>query len=101
MGFKRQRDELERSDACETDAPDLTADLSLNYELELTNFAATPYDDQQPEEEELLPESEEPSPANLDPSDPFAYFFRVQAERARSLHLEQQLVLTHLHRLRH
>ena len=83
MGFKRQRVELEQSDARETDASDPTADLSLNYELELANFAAIPEDDQQPEEEEPLPEPEEPSPANLDPSDLFAYFFKVQAERAR------------------
>ena len=83
MGFKRHRVELEQSGACETDAPDPPADLSLNYELALANFAAIPEDDQQPEEEEPLPEPEEPSPANLDPTDLFAYFFRVQAERAR------------------
>ena len=35
MGFKRQRVELVQSDARETDAPDPTADLSLNYELRL------------------------------------------------------------------
>ena len=53
--------------------------LPLNYELELANFAAIPDHEQEPEE----PAPEEPSPANLDPSDLFAYFFRVQAERAR------------------
>ena len=49
MGFKRRRVELEQSDARETDALDSTADLSLNYELELANFAAIPDDDQHPE----------------------------------------------------
>ena len=48
MGFKRQRVELELSDARETDAPDPTADFSLNYELELANFGAIADDDQQP-----------------------------------------------------
>ena len=62
-----------------TDAPDPTADLSLNYELELANFAAILDHEQEPEE----PAFEEPAPANLDPSGLFAYFFRVQAERAR------------------
>ena len=33
LGFKRQRVELEQSDARETDKPDPTADPSLNYEL--------------------------------------------------------------------
>ena len=33
MGFKRQRVTYDLSDARETDAPDPTADLSLNYEL--------------------------------------------------------------------
>ena len=83
MGFKHQRVELEQSDARETDAPDPTADLSLNYELELASFDAIPGDDQHPEEEEPLPEPEKPYPANFDPSDVFAYFFRVQAEHAR------------------
>ena len=83
MGFKRQRVEFQHPNARETDAPDPTADLSLNYELELANFAAIPDDDQHPEEEEPLPEPEEPFPANLDPSDMLAYFFRVHAERAR------------------
>ena len=32
MGFKRQRVEFEQSDARERDAPDPTADLSLNCE---------------------------------------------------------------------
>ena len=58
---------------------DPTADLSLNYELELANFAAIPDHEQELEE----PAPEEPAPANLDPSDLFAFFFRVQAERAR------------------
>ena len=77
MGFKRQRVAFDLSDPRATDAPDPTADLSLNYELELANFAAIPDHEQEPEE------PEEPAPANLDPSDLFAYFFRVQAERAR------------------
>ena len=67
------------SDPRETDAPDPTVDLSLNYELELANFAATPDHEQKAEE----PAPEEPASANLDPSDIFAYFFRVQAERAK------------------
>ena len=75
MGFKRQR--------VETDAPDPTADLSLNYKLKLANFDAIPDDDQHPEEEETLPEPEEPSPAKLDQSDLLAYFFRAQAGCAR------------------
>ena len=75
MGFKRQRVAFDLSDPRATDAPDPTADLSLNYELELANFAAIPDHAQEPEE----PAPEEPAPANLDPSD----FFRVQAERAR------------------
>ena len=83
MGYKRQRVTYDLCDPRATDAPDLTAELSLNYGLELANFAATPDHDQEPEEEEPLPEPEEPTPANLDPSDLFAYFFRVQAERAR------------------
>ena len=74
MGFKRQRVAFDLSDPRATDAPDPTADLSLNYELELANFAAIPDHEQEPEE---------PAPANLDPSDLFAYFFRVQAEHAR------------------
>ena len=85
MGFKRQRVELEQSDARETDAPDPTADFSLNYELELASFAAILDDYQQPEEDEPLLEPEEPSPANLDPFHLFAYFFRVQAERPREV----------------
>ena len=79
MGFKRQRVAFDLSDPRATDAPDPTADFSLNYELELANFAAIPDHEQEPEE----PAPEEPAPANLDPSDLFAYFFRVQAERAR------------------
>ena len=79
MGFKRQRVAFDLSDPRATDAPDPTADLSLNYELELENFAAIPDHEQEPEE----PAPEEPAPANLDPSDLFAFFFRVQAERAR------------------
>ena len=82
MGFKRQRVAFDLSDPRATDAPDPTADLSLNYELELANFAAIPDHEQEPEEPEE-PAPEEPAPANLDPSDLFAYFFRVQAERAR------------------
>ena len=50
---------------------------SSKYELELANFAAIPDHEQEPEEEAPLPEPEEPEPANLDPSDLFAYFFRV------------------------
>ena len=83
MGFKRQRVPYDLCDPRATDAPDPTADLSLNNELELANFAAIPDHDQEPEEKEPLPEPEEPAPENLDPSDLFAYFFRVQAERAR------------------
>ena len=79
MGFKRQRVAFDLSDPRATDAPDPTADLSLNYELELANFAASPDHEEEPEE----PAPEEPAPANLDPSYLFAYFFRVQAERAR------------------
>ena len=82
MGFKRQRVELEQSDARETDAPDPTADLSLDYELELANFAAIPDDDQHSEEEEPLPEPEEPRPTNLDPSNLFEVFFGEQARLA-------------------
>ena len=82
MGFKRQRLAYDLCDPRATDAPDPTADLPLNYELELANFAAIPDRDQEPEGEELLPEPEEPVPANLEPSGLFAYFFRVQAERA-------------------
>ena len=84
MGFKRRRVELEQSDARETDALDSTADLSLNYELELANFAAIPDDDQQPEEEDRLPEPEEPSPANLDLSDLFAYVLLQSSSSART-----------------
>ena len=83
MGFKRQRVAYDLCEPRATDAPDPTADLSPNYELELANFAAIPDHDQEPEKEEPLPEPEEPAPANLDPSDLFAYLFRVQAERAR------------------
>ena len=83
MGYKRQRVTYDLSDPRATDAPDPTADFFLNYELELANFAAIPDHDQEREDEEPLPEPEEPTPANLDPSDLLAYFFRVQAERAR------------------
>ena len=83
MGFKQQHVAYDLRDSRATDAPDPTADLSLNYELQLTNFAEIPGHEQEPEEEEPLPEPEEPAPANLDPSDLFAYFFRIQAERAR------------------
>ena len=83
MGYKRQRIAFDLSDLRATDAPDPSADFSLNYELGLANFAAIPDHEQEPEEEEPLPEPEEPAPANFDPSDLFAYFFRVQAERAR------------------
>ena len=82
MGFKRQRVAFDLSDPRATDVPDPTADLSFNYELELANFAAIRDHEQEPEKPEE-PEPEEPAPANLDPSDLFAYFFRVQAERAR------------------
>ena len=82
MGFKRQRMELEQSDARETDAPDPTADLSLDYELELANFATIPDDDQHSEEEGPLPERKEPRPAKLDQSDIFEFFFRGQARSA-------------------
>ena len=83
MGFKWQRVAYDLSDPRATDAPDPTADLSLNYELELANFAAIPDHEQEPEEEECLLEPEEAAPANLDQFDFFAYFFRVQIERAR------------------
>ena len=79
MGFKWQRVASDLGDLRATDSPDPAADLSLNYELELANFAAIP--DQEQELEEPAPE--EPAPANLDPSDFFAYFFRVQAQRTR------------------
>ena len=71
MGFKRSRFEFEQPDLREPDAPDpdATADYSLNYEQELADFEALP--EQEPEE------PEEPAPANLDPSDLFAYSFRV------------------------
>ena len=82
MGFKRQRVAYDLSDPRATDVPDPTVDLSFNYELGLANFAATPDHEQEPEEEEPLPEPKEPAPANLDPSDLFAYLFRVRAERA-------------------
>ena len=39
--------------------------LSLDYDFELTNFAAIPDDEQEPEE----PALEEPAPANLDTFD--------------------------------
>ena len=81
MGFKRQRVAYDLSDPHATEAPDPTADLFLNYELELANFAAIPDHEQEPEEEPF-PEPEEPAPANLDPSDLFACFFRVQADCA-------------------
>ena len=83
MGFKQQRVSYDLRDPRATDAPDPTADLSLNCELELANFAAIPGHDQEPEEEEPLPEPRGPAPANLYPSDLFAFFFRVQAGRAR------------------
>ena len=70
MGFKRQRVAFDLSDPRATDAPDPTANLSLNYELKLANFAAIPDHKQEPEE----PAPEEPAPANLDPSDLFAFF---------------------------
>ena len=66
MGFKRQRVAYDLCDPHATDAPDPTADFSLNYELELANFAAIPDHEQEPEEEAPLPEPEEPAPANLD-----------------------------------
>ena len=67
-----------------TDAPDPTANLSLNHELELANLAALPNHEQKPEEEEEpLAEPKEPASANLDLFDLFAYFFRVQAVIAR------------------
>ena len=77
MGFKRSRFEFEQPDLRELDAPDpdATADYSLNYEQELADFEALP--EQEPEE------PEEPATANLDPSDLFAYFLKVQAERVR------------------
>ena len=68
MGFKRQHVAYDLSDPRAADAPDPTADLSLNYELELANFATIPDHEKEPEEEEPLPEPEEPAPANLDPS---------------------------------
>ena len=82
MAFKRQRMELEQSDTRHTDTPDSTADLSLDYALELSNFAAIPDDGQHPGKEEPLPEPEEPRPANLDPSDLFEFCFREQARLA-------------------
>ena len=74
MGFKRSRFKFDQPDLREPDAPDpdATADKSLNYKQELADFEALT--EQEPEE---------PAPANLDPSDLFAYFFRVQAGRAR------------------
>ena len=54
MGFKRQRVAYDLCDPRATDAPDPTADLSLNYELELANFAAIPDHEQEPEEEESI-----------------------------------------------
>ena len=45
MGYKRQRITYDLCDPRATDAPDApdpTADLSLNYELELANSAAIP-----------------------------------------------------------
>ena len=62
MSFKRQRVAFDLNDPRATDAPDPTADLSLNYELELANFAAVPDHEQEPEE----PAPEEPAPANLE-----------------------------------
>ena len=40
MGLKRLRVVYDLSDLRATDAPDSNVDLFLNYELELTNFAA-------------------------------------------------------------
>ena len=91
MVFKRQQVELEQSDARETDAPDPTADLSLNYALELANFAAIPDDDQQPKEEEPLPEHypREPRPVR-----PVRVLLQSSSRACtRSLHLERQLAL--------
>ena len=96
MGFKRQRVAYDLSDPRATDAPDPTADFSLNYKLELANFAAIPDHEQEPEEDEPFPEPEEPAPANLDPADLFAYFFSSGRARTRSLHLERRLALPHL-----
>ena len=77
MGFKRSRFEFEQRDLRE---PDATADYSLNYEQKLADFEALPEQElEEPEE----PAPEEPAPANFDPSELYAYFFRVQAERAR------------------
>ena len=50
MGFKRQRIAYDLSDLCATDALDSTANLFLNYELKLTNFAAIQDHEQEPEE---------------------------------------------------
>ena len=79
MSFKRQRVAFDLNDPRATDAPDPTADLSLNYELELANFAAIPDHNQDPEEAA----SEELANASVEPSDLFANFSRVQAERTR------------------
>ena len=84
MGFKRQRVELQQSTRARLTRPTRPRTFP-NYELELVTFAAVPDDDQQPEEEEPPPEPEEPPPANLDTSDLFAHFIRVQAERAREV----------------
>ena len=77
MGFKRQRVNFGLFDARETDATDPNTDLSHNYELQHASFAAISDDGQQLEEDEPLPEPEEPFLANLDPFNLFAYFFRV------------------------
>ena len=82
MGFKRQRVEFELSDMRDTDAPDPTADFSLNCELELASFAAIPDDDQQPEEEEPLPEPEEPSPAKPRPVRLFRVVLQIEFKQS-------------------
>ena len=51
MGYKRQRVTYNLCDPRATDVPDPTADLSLNYELEVAKFAAIPDHDQEPDKE--------------------------------------------------
>ena len=68
--------------------------------VELASFAAIPEDDQQPEEEEPLPEPEETSPRKPRPVGPVRVPLQSSSRAGmRSLHLERQLALPHLHRL--
>ena len=79
-----QRVAYDLSDPRVTDALDPTTDFSFNHELGLASFAAIPDHEQEPEEEEPIPEPEKFAPANLDPSDLFAYVLLQSSGRARA-----------------